>query len=203
MREKSHGLSYLMDLIIGSSAGAVLAAAVDLDVFPLLSSRPEGLTSAELGENLDLDQRSCAQLLTSLACLGLVVTVDDRHRPSELSASHLLPEARDYLGGYVGFVHKRSWEPWGRLTDHLRGSVRPAGWGDGQETVYVPDDEVLRRFWSGIHPASRAAGRALPGLLEMSGQRRVLDVGGGTGGFAIGLCQSADATATARASPTR
>ncbi|MEV0623907.1 methyltransferase [Nonomuraea sp. NPDC050404] len=187
MNDSSQGLSRLMDVIVGSSAGAVLVAALDLGVIPLLSGHPQGLTATEVGKHLGLDQRSSTQLLTAMACMGLVVPVDGRYRASELSARHLLPGALDYIGGLAEFIHTRSWDQLGRLSDHLRGS---AGRAEDQETLYDPGDEALRRFWSGVHPLSRAAGHALPRLLGLSGGRRLLDVGGGTGGFASGFCQS-------------
>ncbi|GAA3667329.1 hypothetical protein GCM10022224_034400 [Nonomuraea antimicrobica] len=86
MSDQSQGLSYLMDLIIGSSAGAVLAAAIDLNVVPVLSSHPERLSAAELGKVLNLDERSSSQFLTAMACLGLVMAEDGRYRVSELSS---------------------------------------------------------------------------------------------------------------------
>ncbi len=182
-------LPTLMQLTSGFWVSNVLASAVELGVFALLDSRP-GLTADGVARRLGISGRGSRQLLPACAALGLLAAADGRYRNSALADRHLVPGRPGYFGGFVRFRHAREYAAWGRLTEALRTDL-PTAWdpGDERATVFAAEDESLRLFWEGAHPLSLACGEALAGALDLSGARALLDVGGGTGACAIGLCR--------------
>lgn len=186
----SADLPALMQLAWGFWASNVLASAVELGVFALLDARP-GLTADEVARGLGIAGRGTRQLLPACAALGLLVATGGRYRNTTLADRHLVPGRPRYFGGFVRFLHAREYPAWGRLTEALRTDL-PTSWdpGDERATVFAAEDESLRLFWEGAHPLSLACGEALAGALDLSGARALLDVGGGTGACAIGLCRN-------------
>src|SRR5919199_6872482 len=79
----------LMQLSTGFWAFKTLAAAHELGLFTRLSGSP-GMTSEELAEYLDVDERPAEMLLTGCAALGLLEKEGDRYRNSALSEESLL-----------------------------------------------------------------------------------------------------------------
>jgi predicted O-methyltransferase YrrM len=178
-----------MQLASGFWVSSVLASAVELGVFALLDARP-GLTADEVARGLGIAGRGTRQLLPACAALGLLAATDGRYRNSTLADRHLVPGRPGYFGGFVRFRHAREYAAWGRLTEALRTDL-PTAWdpGDERASVFAAEDESLRLFWEGAHPLSLACGEALAGALDLSATRTLLDVGGGTGACAIGLCR--------------
>ena len=185
----SADLPALMQLASGFWVSNVLASAVELGVFALLDARP-GLTADEVARGLGIAGRGTRQLLPACAALGLLVATGGRYRNTILADRHLVPGRPQYFGGFVRFLHAREYAAWGRLTEALRTDL-PTAWdpGDERATVFAAEDESLRLFWEGAHPLSLACGEALAGALDLSDARALLDVGGGTGACAIGLCR--------------
>jgi 3-hydroxy-5-methyl-1-naphthoate 3-O-methyltransferase len=179
----------LMQLASGFWVSNVLAAAVELGVFGLLDSRP-ALSADEAAQALGIAARGVRQLLPACASLGLLAAEDGRYSNSALADRHLVPGRPGYFGGFVRFRHAREYAAWGRLTEALRTDL-PTAWdpGDERASVFAPEDESLRLFWEGAHPLSVACGEALARALDLSATRTLLDVGGGTGACAIGLCR--------------
>ncbi|HEX6492779.1 MAG TPA: methyltransferase [Candidatus Dormibacteraeota bacterium] len=178
-----------MQLASGFWVSSVVASAVELGIFALLDSRP-GLTADEVARGLGIGGRGTRQFLPACAALGLLTAIDGRYRNSALADRHLVPGRPEYFGGFVRFLHTREYAAMGRLTEALRTDL-PTAWdpGDERSSVFAAEDESLQLFWDGAHPLSLACGEALAGALDLSAVRALLDVGGGTGGCAIGLCR--------------
>jgi predicted O-methyltransferase YrrM len=178
-----------MQLASGFWVSNVLAAAVELGVFALLDSRPQ-LSADEVASGVGIGGRGARQLLPACAALGLLVTTGGRYSNGPLADRHLVPGRPGYFGGFVRFLRTREHAAWGRLAEALRTDL-PTAWDpdDERASVFAAEDESLRLFWEGAHPLSLVCGEALAGALDLSTARGLLDVGGGTGACAIGLCR--------------
>ncbi|HLH31352.1 MAG TPA: methyltransferase, partial [Terriglobia bacterium] len=74
---------------------------------------------------------------------------------------------------------------WGNLEKTLRTSQLPAA----PETILGDDSEKTRNFVMGMHNRALGIARAVVAPLDLSGRKRMFDVGGGPGTYSILLAQ--------------
>lgn len=179
----------LMELTTGFWRFKALAAAVDLGLFTTLSGLRDA-NAAELTAALDLDPRPARMLLASCTSLGLLVRDNGRYRNSE-TAEHFLVEGRPHwFGGFVRYSDRHAYPAWHQLQEALRNN-RPTTWDpDAQESAFVTaDPAILEDFWGAMFTLSSFTADALADAYDFTPHQRLLDVGGGTGAFPIGLCR--------------
>ena len=187
----------LMQLATGFWAFKTLAAAHELDLFSRLSGTP-GTTAGRLAEALTIEERPAEMLLTGCAALGLLEKVDGRYVNSPLAEEFLVRGKPYYFGGFVQMLDQRLYPGWGRLTEAIR-TNRPTTWDpDRQSSLFDGEDpQLLAVFWEAMHSLSTFTARSLGQAIDLSGARRLLDVGGGSAAFDIELCRLyPDLTAT-------
>ncbi|MFI5897040.1 methyltransferase [Actinoplanes sp. NPDC051513] len=179
----------LMQLATGFWAFKTLAAAHELDLFSRLSGTA-GTTAGELAEALAIEDRPADMLLTGCAALGLLVKNDSRYVNSPIAEEFLVRGTPYYFGGFVQMLDQRLYPGWGRLTEAIR-TNRPTTWDpDKQSSLFEGEDpRLLAVFWEAMHSLSTFTARALGRAVDLSGARRLLDVGGGSAAYDIELCR--------------
>ncbi|WP_245173390.1 acetylserotonin O-methyltransferase [Streptomyces aureus] len=179
----------LMELTTGFWRFKVLAAAVDLGLFSVLS-RSGALDAPTLGRELGLHPRPARMLLACCTALGLLIREDGRHRNAPIAEEFLVEGRPHYFGGFVRYSDRHGYAGWGRLQEAVRDN-RPTTWDpDLQESAFVTaDPEILDGFWEAMFTLSSFTAQALSGAYDFTAHRRLLDVGGGTGAFPVGLCR--------------
>lgn len=187
----------LMQLTTGFWAFKTLAAAHELDLFSRLSGTP-GVEVGQLAEVLGIEERPAEMLLTGCAALGLLMKSDGRYVNSPLAEEYLVRGKPYYFGGWVQMLDQRLYPGWGRLTEAIH-TNRPTTWDPGRQSSLFDgeDPQLLAVFWEAMHSLSTLTARALGRAIDLSGKRRLLDLGGGSAAFDIELCrQYPDLTAT-------
>ncbi|HZD69691.1 MAG TPA: methyltransferase [Actinomycetes bacterium] len=180
----------LMQLATGFWAFKTLAAAHELDLFTRLAfGRPE-VTPEELAKELGIQERPAQVLLTACASLGLLERGDRGYRNTPLSERFLVRGTPYYFGGLVTMFDRRLYPGWGKLIQAVR-TNRPTTWDpDRQRSLFEGEDPaVLQTFWEAMHSISSFTARALGNAVDLGSARRLLDVGGGSGAFAVELCR--------------
>lgn len=179
----------LMQLTTGFWASKTLAAAHELDVFSRLSGTA-GTTAGQLAEELGIEERPADMLLTGCAALGLLVKDDGRYLNAPVAEEFLVRGKPYYFGGFVQMLDQRLYPGWGKLNEAIR-TNRPTTWDpDRQNSLFDGEDpRLLAVFWEAMHSLSTFTARALGQALDLSGARRLLDVGGGSAAFDIELCR--------------
>jgi hypothetical protein len=180
----------LMQLATGFWAFKTLAAANELDLFTRLAfGRPE-ITAEEFAGELGIQQRPAQLLLTACASLGLLERGERGYRNTPLSERFLVRGTPYYFGGLVTMFDRRLYPGWGKLTQAIR-TNRPTTWDpQRQRSLFEGEDPaVLQTFWEAMHSISGFTARALGNAVDLDSARRLLDVGGGSGAFAIELCR--------------
>jgi hypothetical protein len=161
-----------------------VAIAHDLGVFRALRERPR--TAAEVGEELGLDRRPCAMLLTICVAAGLAAVAQGRYALTPLAADYLVEESPYYAGDLF-----RLWsaeESPFAMRALRRAIVRRDGGAADRSWIerHDGDPAEARAFTKMMHGHSMAAARAWPEKIDLSGHARLLDLGGGSGAHAIG-----------------
>ncbi|MEV6674712.1 methyltransferase [Streptomyces sp. NPDC051162] len=181
----------LMELSTGFWAFKTLAAAHELGLFAGLDELGSA-TVPQVAAKLEIADRPARMLLTGCAALGLLETGDGgAFANSALAAAYLVPSRPYYFGGWVRILDRRLYPGWGRLTEALRTNA-PTTWDPRtQESLFSGEDPaLLETFWQAMHSLSSSTARRLARAAGLGSYRRLLDVGGGSGAYAIELCRA-------------
>jgi ubiquinone/menaquinone biosynthesis C-methylase UbiE len=171
----------IMELATAFQRSRPLLTAFELDLFTAMAS--EARTSAEVAAAVGADSRATDRLMNALVALDLLEKENGRFRNSPLAAKYLVKGRPDYMGGLGHTNHL--WETWSRMTSVVR-----AGHPDLPVNAEFRDDEWLRPFIAAMHMrAGQSAGQVV-GMLDLDGVSRVLDVGGGSGAYAMAFVRA-------------
>ncbi len=171
----------IMELATAFQRSRPLLTAFELELFTALVSEPR--TSDEVAGTIGADPRATDRLMNALVALGLLEKEDGHFRNSAPAAKFLVKGRPDYLGGLGHTIHL--WTAWSRLTDVVR-----AGSPEGLGGTDQRDEDWLRPFIAAMHArASQGAGQVVA-MLDLDGVSRVLDVGGGSGAYAMAFVRA-------------
>jgi SAM-dependent methyltransferase len=152
-----------------------LHAALSLGLFTCLESGPKSLD--DIVQALGADARAARSLLSSMASIGLVEVAQGRYALSEVSRQLLLPGSPYYQGDLIA-MYARGAQQWLALEDSIR-TGKPAP----RPTQH--DDTFIRS----MRNSASVCAPLVAAQLDLSRVRRVLDVGGGPGSYAVALAQ--------------
>ena len=174
----------IWDLWLSQYPLPLVLAADELHVFALLDEQPSSFV--EMHTRLDLPLRSVQALLGALAAMGFLDKRGDRFHLTDAARNYLLPSSDYYwipmLGGGRGATSARDMIATLR-TENLGFDDRVSRrWERGEMS---PEDahSSNQRFHSHSMPAAVGLARNA----DFSGVRRLLDVAGGSGCYAIQL----------------
>lgn len=161
----------------------VLHVAHRLDLFTRLERLgPQGASPDRLARACGASRRGIAVLLTAAAALGLVTVRAGRWRTTPLTRQFLVQGSPRYQGGIVAMFDE--WYlPWGRLHEAVT-TDRPV-----VEKPHEQSAEAVRTYIMGMHYRAIAQAGLLAAKVPLRGRRRLLDVAGGPGTFAVTLCR--------------
>jgi len=173
----------LRGLATGFQPAKLLLVALDLGVFDHLDHGPDHgeLRAAEVAQRCGLDSRATRLALDALVSLGLLELAGDRYRNGEAARRFLVRGSPEYRGDILRHVHG-TWEDWDGLERVWR-TGRPAL---RRETQQLPSNaEGLRNFILGMENVTRDLAPLLADRLPLAGRKRLLDLGGGPGNYAL------------------
>lgn len=181
MRREEWGPGELLELSGSYWKGCVLHAGVKLDVFTALGG--EALTASEIAGRVAGDVRGVTMLLDALAALGLLVKSGKTYANTPTVSELLSPKSPRYLG-HILLHHHHLMASWARLPEAVRTGNPIRGRG-----AQGPEDEEERAaFLMGMFNLAMAIAPRLAAQIDLSGRRRLLDLGGGPGTYAIHFC---------------
>ena len=176
----------ISDIAFGFMGSKALFAALKFGVFTKLSEGPA--TAADLaGDKIHRDRMET--LLTALAGLGLVTVEDGRFSNSPAADAFLVRGAKYDFGEYLRLQVGQQMYP---LLDQIEGALDGSLGAEATKSYaeWFSDPEEARLYSESQHAGSIGPARQLARALEIEGPARLLDVGGGTGAFAITLCKA-------------
>jgi SAM-dependent methyltransferase len=173
----------VVDMASAYYASATLFAAVESGIFACLAAEPA--TSETAAARLGLDPRGVRLLLDACTALGLLVKDGGRYTNSPAAASCLVPGAPSDLTRAIQY-NRDVYAAWGRLPELVR-TGRPVE----APALHLGDDpERTRRFVLAMHGRAMGIGRAVVPLLPLANCRRLLDLAGGPGTYAVLMAQA-------------
>lgn len=157
-------------------------AALQLGLFTPLARGP--MTAQELADALGVKPRRLEALLYQLVLSGFLEVSEDRFGNTAMAAYYLVEGTPNYLGGVHG-VWTEQFNALMRTADSIRSDTAQT-----KIDFSGMSQEELGGFLRGLHGMSVAAGRNLAAQPQFSEAESLIDVGGGSGGLAIALCEA-------------
>ncbi len=166
----------------------LLLTAFELGVFTALNN--EKLSSEKLALKLDTDVRATDRLLNALCSQGLMQKEDNCFKNTEMTSRFLVKGKQEYMSG-LGHLNNL-WDTWSSLTGAVIRNKEKK-----QKAAQQKEATWYNSFIEAMHYRSGASAPAIIAQLDLSGVKKVLDVGGGSGAFSIHFVkQNADISAT-------
>jgi 2-polyprenyl-3-methyl-5-hydroxy-6-metoxy-1,4-benzoquinol methylase len=165
----------------------VLLTAYELDLFTVVD--PGGKSSAEVSQALGTAERATDRLMNALCAMGLLEKRSGRFWNTPGTSRLLVKGQPDFLAGLMHSVHL--WETWGALTPCVR-----RGGPSGPRPVNERGQDWLQAFIAAMHWRASHHAPQVVGLLDISGVSRMLDVGGGSGAYAMAFARAKDNLST-------
>ncbi len=159
----------------------IILTAFELGLFSALGKA--SLDAAQLAGRIGAEPRACERLLNALCVLGLVKKSRGRFRNAKIARACLVAGQPGFL---AGLTHSASqWRSWNTLGEAVRRGTSVLDRKDESRS-----DERLRGFIAAMHErAARQAPRFVE-LLDLSSVQRCLDIGSGSGAFAMALARA-------------
>ncbi len=159
----------------------ILLTAHELGIFTALGGGKH--SSGGVASLLGTDPRATDRLMNALCAMGLLEKENGRFSNSPDAAQCLVQGSPGYLGGLMHTVHL--WDTWTTLTGAVRTgtNVRPRGESDGNR-------EWVSAFIAAMHDRAVRQAPAVVGQIDLDGVTRVLDVGGGSGAYAMAFVRA-------------
>lgn len=151
----------------------IVLTAVELDLFTIVGGVAKD--AAEVSKGARTDPRATELLLNALAAMGYLRKERDRYTNAEVARRYLVKGAADYWGGPLGHSNYL-WMTWSHLTEAVR---------SGQPADVEGPPTATESFIAAMHAFARETAPALASLLDFAGVKRMLDLGGGPGTYAV------------------
>lgn len=152
-----------------------LCAATELGIFEALADSPADLDA--LGARTGLTRRAARITADAMVALGFLEREGDRYRNSEVAATFLAGRPGPDLRPVLRHFDVNSYPAWADLARAL---------AEGPKREALDFDEEHQEIASaGIEAMMAGPANALVRVYDFSAHQRLLDVGGGTGSWAI------------------
>jgi len=168
-------------MVMGFQQSRIILTAFELKIFTLIDGK--GKTSTEVSELSSTDPRAVDRLLNALCSIGLVTKIRDIYFNSELASRTLVEGKPEYMGNLSHTDH--TYRKWSHLTDAVKKGSMP----DYTE-INDRGEDWLEAFIAAMHYRGEYQAELFSKMVYISDAKEMLDIGGGSGAFSIGLLKA-------------
>ncbi|MEW6236724.1 MAG: methyltransferase [Candidatus Omnitrophota bacterium] len=178
MKTKENALTNIVEEIAAGYRGSqILLTANRLGLFAALGEK--AMTSIELAKALDADPRGIRILCDALASLSLLDKIGNAYQNSQAALKSLIPGAPQSKTALL--LHSaRLYEKWGKLYDAVKKGT-PAREEDIDPRL-ISDETAFAKAMADV---GRLSAIEIAEKLDLSGVKKLLDIGGGPGLYSI------------------
>lgn len=153
-------------------------ASVKLDIFSIIGDHQLG--EFEIAERLGADVRGVTMLVRALAAMGLMDKINGLYCNTPIAKSLLVKHSSKYIG-HILLHHHHMVETWALLDQAVKKGIPVRKRSVGEE-------EDRESFLLGMFNMAMRIAPILVPEIDIKGKRRLLDLGGGPGTYAIHFC---------------
>ena len=170
----------ISDILLAPWITGVITAAIRLKIFSIISDRE--LTAEEIAKECETITNYQKTLLDACVSLGFLEFENDKYKNSHFSLVYFVEGHRFYVGDFLKIVNDESLQ-WFQLPNIIRGNEKI-----NKEQPYIRSDyKTFIKAMNNIGNLGEA--EALKDMVDLSGCKRMIDAGGGSGLYSIALCQ--------------
>lgn len=169
----------IRELANGFQVSRIILTAVELDIFSLLDKHL--VSSSEVAKQIGANVRATDRLLNALVSLGFLNKTHGKFYNSDAASLYLVKGKPEFMGGL--FHTNELWKSWGTLTNAVRKGT----------SVYDDDgsnSNWLESFIAAMHYRAAKEAKILAMMLNLNSAKKMLDVGGGSGAFSMGMIEN-------------
>ena len=159
-----------------------LSTAAMIGLFDALHEEPA--SAAGLAERLGLDPQGAEMLASTLVASGYLERDGERLRNAPVSERLLVRSSPESIATFVGRQADLHW----KVLEILPGAVRD-GAAFRLHEERREEDGLWEAYIRGLFEISRPANERNASLVPVEAPRRMVDVAGGHGGFAMAMCE--------------
>jgi ubiquinone/menaquinone biosynthesis C-methylase UbiE len=171
----------LLETLEAMAMARAIMAGISLGIFDTLADRPSDADA--LARRLKLDPQGTDILLVALHALGYVDERDGNYRNAPAVERYVLADSPHSLRAYLEDFNQDMWNEFTQVEHAVR---------TGQTTGLhqrAADDPYWERYMRGLFDLTRLAGPDVAKMIPARDPRRMLDLAGGHGGYAIAMCK--------------
>jgi len=161
----------------------VFLTGFELGIFTVLGE--EEKSSDQVAKKIKADPRATNRLLNALCVTGAIKKKNGIFCNSEAAKQYLMEGKPEYQGGLMHSVNL--WDSWSNLSKSVKtgGSVKI-------NPITERGDKWFKPFIAAMHNRAFSEAPSLVEQIDLSGVKKVLDVGGGSGAYSMAFVSAGD-----------
>ena len=177
----------ISNIAFGFIASKALFVALHCDIFTKLSKKP--MSSKDLAREIKVPANGISTICTALTSIGLLQRKNEKYSNSKGAEKFLVKGAPQDFGDYLrlqidrqmyGFMEQLE----GVVTNNIKSNYIDS------YAKWMSNEKEARIYSESQHAGSVGPAKSLARIIDFTKISHLLDVAGGTGGFAIGLCEA-------------
>lgn len=168
----------LLGVSTGYWRGCALQAAVRLKLFTVIGDTPS--KAGDIAEHASTDTRATELLLDALSAMGLMRKNTGAYENSEFALTYLVETSPEYMG-HIILHHHHILDGWAQLDKAVCTGKKV------EKRSYGADIE-RESFLFGMFNLAQGLAPKIAAGIDLTGRKRLLDLGGGPGTYAIHFC---------------
>lgn len=169
---------YITDISLGYWKSQALITAVELGIFTSL--REGWKSAASISKLIKTDKRATGMLLDAMVSMKFLEKKGGVFKNSSISGCFLVEGLPFYQGNRIRLA-KNLWNNWSNLSCAVQ-TGKPVAFDSAGKKA---DTERLNVFISAMRDFAVIKSKQIAKIIDLSGRKRFLDLGGGPGSYAI------------------
>jgi predicted O-methyltransferase YrrM len=162
-----------------------LHAGVKLDVFTVIGE--DKLSAEDIAARAGADVDAMTRLLDALSAMALTEKESGLYANTGAAAKYLSKNSPDYIGHMI-MHHHYLVDYWRRLDESVK-TGKPVQEPEPGDDETRKNDAEREAFLMGMFNIASLAAPQIAAAVDLEGKRRMLDMGGGPGTYAIHFCR--------------